>query len=752
MKQQNFKVEGMECAACAAAIERVLSRTAGVEEGVVNLTTNRLSVKYDEGAVSEEVIINKVKKAGFTAIPIDNRSESDSQRSRNTADEEEERVYKQERRGIVLGLVLSALLLYVSMGSMLFSAPLPPIFDMELRPVNFAILQMLLSVVIMYLGKKRYVSGFKALWNRNPNMDSLVAIGSVTAFLYSLVILFLLTDNPALVHELYFESAAIVVTLVSLGKYMESKSKRKTMGAIRKLIALAPDEATVVLENGSLRIVPISTLKVGDTVLIKPGEKVPVDAVVEKGYSSVDESMLTGESVPVEKKEGDAVTGGSINVSGALYVKVERIGEDTTLSKIIRIMEEAQSKKAPISKIADKVAGVFVPIVMSIAVVAAVIWAIAGKEIGFVLKVFSAVLVIACPCAMGLAAPTAVVVGTGLGAGAGILIRNGEALEGAKDTDVVVLDKTGTVTAGKPKIVRSLICDKEEKELLELVIAAEKASGHPLAFAFTEYGKEKGIDEGIIVDRFENLTGRGVIAYFGNGVKAVIGNERLMEECEINFGVFSEYLNEAEKRGETCVLVAIDGESKGAFSISDEIKQSSKEAVEQLKSMGLEVVMLTGDRKGAAEYVGKVIGADEVIAQALPEDKAAVVKSLQDSGKKVLMVGDGINDAPALVQADVGCAVGSGGDIAVESADITLMKNDLTDVVKAIRLSKLTIRNIKMNLFWAFFYNMIGIPIAAGVLYPAFEILLSPMIGALAMSLSSLFVVGNALRLKGKKL
>jgi len=749
MKQEVYLIEGMHCAACSSAVERVTRKLPGVARSDVNLTTNKMTIEYDDGEVTPEQIIAKVEKAGFHASPFI----EDKQQTKVKAEEnDEQKEFRRERSSIIAALILSGVLLYVSMGAMMFGAPLPRLLSMDSHTVNYAAVQMLLTVVIIFIGRRYYISGFKALRHLNPNMDSLVAVGSTAAFVYSLGIFFLLSDQPQLVHGLYFEASAIVVTLVSLGKHMEAGSKQKTTGAIKKLMELAPDTAIVLRPDGTQREVPTKTLNIGDTVLVKPGARIPLDGVVSEGVSGVDESMLTGESMPVEKAPGGEVIGGSINQNGLLTVRITRIGADTTLAKIIRFVEDAQGKKAPISKIADKVAGVFVPIVMGLAVLSAIIWLVAGMEFSFVIKIFTAVLVIACPCAMGLATPTAIVVGTGLGAGNGILIRSGEALEIAHTVQVAVLDKTGTVTEGKPTVTEIISDVVEQDELLALAAAVEAGSGHPLADAIVNYAKTRGMSVNLSVSDFENLSGKGVRARLQDGRTVLIGNDKLMRDNGVETAKLETEAVRLAKQGETPMHVAVDGIVSGIISVADSIKATSPAAIRKLREMGLRVVLLTGDNKAAAEHIGQKAGVGEVIAEVLPEDKAAVIKRLQDEGETVMMVGDGINDAPALVQADVGCAIGSGSDIAIESADIVLMKSDLMDVAKAVNLSRMTIRNIKQNLFWAFFYNTAGIPIAAGALYPAFGLLLSPMIGALAMSLSSVFVVSNALRLRGKKL
>ena len=749
MREEKYDISGMHCAACSASVERVTRKLPGVERSEVNLTTGIMTIAYDESQCTQEQIIAKVEKAGFgAALHLDHPAPATVQ----DAEDAEAAALKRRKYELIAAAVFSAVLLYVSMGQMLpFGLPplpLPDIFSMHTHPMNFAVLQLILAVPVLYCGRNFFHGGFKSLFHGNPNMDSLVAIGSGCSFAYSLVMTFLISDDPSYVHNLYYESSAVVLTLVSLGKFLESRNMQKTKGAITALMKLSPDTA-VLADTG--REIPTSQLKVGDVVLVKPGARVPADGTVTQGESSVNEAMLTGESLPVEKAVGSEVIGGSVNENGVLYVQVTRTGDDSTLSRIIRFVEDAQGRKAPISKTADKVAGVFVPVVMAFALLAGIAWLIAGEPLSFVLKVFTSVLVIACPCAMGLATPTAIVVGTGLGAQNGILIKSGEALETLHGVNTAVLDKTGTVTEGKPAVTDVLCAGAERGEILAVASAVEAASAHPLAEAVLRAAGEEGICSSAQVTGFENLSGRGLSAQLG-GEGVLVGSPRLMEESGVDISAISGEAERLSGEGKTVMFVARGGALLGAIAVADPVRETSAAAIARLKEMGLRVVLLTGDNSRAANYIGAQVGADEVIAEVLPGDKADVVRSIQEKGGRVIMVGDGINDAPALTQADVGCAVGGGSDIAIESADVVLMKDDLGDVPKAVRLSRLTITNIKENLFWAFCYNTIGIPIAAGVLYPFFGILLSPMIGALAMSLSSVCVVGNALRLRGKKL
>lgn len=780
MKQEVYKISGMSCAACSSAVERVTRKIAGVARSDVNLTTAKMQIEYDETVVTPELIIAKIAKAGFGAeIYVDDKEK----RKREEAKEEKE--WKAAKKRVILAICFAVPLLYLSMGHMLpIPLPLPAFLDMEQHPMTFALAQLILTVPVLIFGRNFYIHGFPALFKGNPNMDSLVAIGTMAAFLYSFVMTVLIPKDAHHVHQLYYESAAVVVTLVMLGKYMEKRSKGKTSEAIKKLMALAPDTA-ILLKDGKEGEVMVESLVPGNVIVLRAGSRVPLDGIVISGNGSVDESMLTGESLPVEKSEGSEVIGGSLNYDGLLTVRVTRTGSDTTLAKIVQLMEDAQGKKAPISKLADKVAGIFVPTVMGIAFIAAIIWLIAGKDFSFALRIFVSVLVIACPCALGLATPTAIMVGTGLGAQNGILVKSGEALEMAQKVDAVVLDKTGTITQGKPEV--AAICTKEgmwqakgdlgtqssaslsdaQKELLRLAAAAEAGSEHPLAHAIVSMAESvKGAEEkqpGLAalengrsmtstVEEFRSLTGYGVYVRTEDGKEIYLGKGELAEQHSANAKDWHTKAQEMAAKGQTPMYVVENKDTVGLIGVADTIKETSAKAVDALKKDGVRVYMLTGDNRRTAQYIGAQAHVDEIIAEVLPQDKAKMIEELQKQGKRVMMVGDGINDAPALVQAEVGCAIGNGSDIAIDSADIVLMKSDLMDVHRAIRLSHLTIRNIRQNLFWAFFYNTIGIPVAAGLLYPFTKLLLSPMLGGFAMSLSSVCVVSNALRLKWKKL
>lgn len=746
MVTQIYIIEGMSCAACSSAVERVTRKLNGVTQSDVNLTTNRMTISYDESLVTPQIIMDKVSKAGFKAALFNEENEEDSFKKQS-----ENLIVSRHR--LLTAICFAVPLLYISMGHMVpFPLPLPRFLDMHENPMAFALAQLILTIPVLVAGRKFYITGIQAFIKGNPNMDSLVAIGTGSAFFYSLFMTYSISSNPASVHNLYYESAAVVVTLVMLGKYMEGRSKGKTSEAIRKLMELAPDR-TILYENGSEREVPTEDVRQGQHILIKPGSRIPLDGIIISGSSSVDESMLTGESIPVEKQPGDTLIGGSMNYNGAMEAEVTHTGRDTTLSKIIKLIEDAQGKKAPISKLADTVAGYFVPSVMAIALVAALLWWIAGgQELSFVLTIFVSVMVIACPCALGLATPTAIMVGTGVGASHGILIKSGEALEISHKTDAVVLDKTGTITEGKPAVTDIIIIDKEfdNNSLLKIAGSCEQMSEHPLGQAIVNAAKERC--ELTMPESFESITGAGISAVL-DGKQIYAGNIKLLEQKNINIGdKIKEEAVSFARVGKTPMFIVIENKIAGIICVADTIKESSIKAVDAIKKMGIEVYMLTGDNKQTAEYIGKQAHIDHVIAEVLPEDKANAVSQLQKEGKVVMMVGDGINDAPALVQADIGTAIGSGSDIALESGDIVLMKSDLEDVYRAIKLSRLTIRNIKQNLFWAFFYNTLGIPLAAGILYIFGGPLLSPMFAGFAMSLSSVCVVSNALRLKTIKL
>ena len=740
MKQEEYIISGMSCAACSSSVQRVVSRLDGVESCDVNLITGKMTVSYDEQKTGQADFTRVVEKAGFGIRP-------DTQ-------EKAEKPKAAEKKnggfgGTVVSAVLSALLLYISMGQMLTDKlPVPPFMNMSGDPYGFALTQLLLCIPVMFIGRRFFTHGIPLLLRGNPNMDSLVAVGAGASFIYSVIMTYMIPYNMHAVHNLYYESVAVVITLVTLGKQLEEHSKRRTASAVEKLMRLSPDTARV-LRGGREVTVPTKEVAVGETVIVKPGESIPLDGKIIKGESSADESMLTGESLPIEKTEGSLVTGGSINISGVIYVTVTKIGKDTALAKIIKFVEDAQNKKAPISKTADKVAGVFVPVVITIAVLAAAVWLIAGKDISFALRVFTSVLVIACPCALGLATPTAVMVGTGLGAENGILIRNGEILEITHTVKAAVFDKTGTVTVGKAAVTDVFADDKER--LLKIAAAAEADSAHPLAQAVLAYAAENGITVAGRAEKSEYISGKGLKCLI-NGENILLGNASLLEDNGADISKYRETGEKLAGEGKSLIYAAVNGECIGLTAVADQVRETSKDAFARLKKLGIKTVILSGDNKACAEYIGATVGADEVYSEVLPEEKAKIISEIKQKYGVVMMVGDGINDAPALTEADIGCAVGGGSDIAIEAADIVLMKNDPLDVPRAIRLSRLTITNIKENLFWAFCYNAICIPIAAGLLYVFGGTLLSPMLAGLAMSLSSVFVVGNALRLRGKKL
>ena len=740
MKQEEYIISGMSCAACSASVQRVVSRLEGVESCDVNLITGKMTVGYDEQKTGQADFTRVVEKAGFGIRP-------------DTPEEAEKPKVAEKKKGGFCGTavsaVLSALLLYISMGQMLTDKlPVPTFMNISGDPYGFALTQLLLCIPVMFIGRRFFTHGIPLLLRGNPNMDSLVAVGAGASFIYSVVMTYMIPYNMHAVHNLYYESVAVVITLVALGKQLEEHSKRRTASAVEKLMRLSPD-TTRVLRDGKEITVPTKDVAVGETVIVKPGESIPLDGKIIKGESSADESMLTGESLPIEKTEGSLVTGGSINISGVIYVTVTKVGKDTALAKIIKFVEDAQNKKAPISKTADKVAGVFVPVVITIAVIAAAVWLIAGKDISFALRVFTSVLVIACPCALGLATPTAVMVGTGLGAENGILIRNGEILEITHTVKAAVFDKTGTVTVGKAAVTDIYADDKAR--LLKTAAAAEADSAHPLAQAVVTYAAESGINVAGRAEKSEYISGKGLKCII-NGENIMLGNAALLAEGGADISKYRETGERLAGEGKSLIYAAVNGECIGLIAIADQVRETSKDAFARLKKLGIKTVILSGDNKACAEYIGAAVGADEVYSEVLPEEKAKIISEIKQKYGVVMMVGDGINDAPALTEADIGCAVGGGSDIAIEAADIVLMKNDPLDVPRAIRLSRLTITNIKENLFWAFCYNAICIPIAAGLLYVFGGTLLSPMLAGLAMSLSSVFVVSNALRLRGKKL
>lgn len=743
MKTELFEITGMSCAACSASVERVCRRLDGVTDCSVNLILGRLTVTYDEERLSSDDFLRVVEKAGFGIKPFAEKSEGKASSEKLVEEKKLTAPYD-----LIIAGIAAAFLLYISMGQMLFeNIYMPKIFDINENPYNFAIVQFLLALPALFVGRKFFKVGIPSLFRGNPNMDSLVAVGVGASLIYSIVMTFTINSNPHAVHNLYFESVAVVIVLIRLGKYLEERSRNRTKGAIEALMSLAPDYSTLIRKDEQIRV-PTEQIKVGDILLVRAGEKIPLDAEIVEGGGSIDESMLTGESMPVEKTVGDTVTGGSLNINGALFIKVIRVGEDTTLSKIIKFVEEAQGKKAPISKTADKVAGVFVPVVMAIAVVSAVVWFLIKGDFSFALKIFTSVLVVACPCALGLATPTAVMVGTGLGAQNGILIRNGEALEVIGKTKVAVFDKTGTVTKGTP-VVTDIFSENEET-LISLAATAESVSSHPLALAVLEYAKAKNISFDACFSEFENVAGKGIKATVGDK-KILAGNKTLMLENGVDTKAFDEVADKTTMMGKSLIYVSSDGALLGLIAIADELKPTSIDAISRLKKQGIKTVLLSGDNKRSAEYIGGELCVDEVYSEVLPEEKAEIIENIKAKYGTTLMVGDGINDAPALSSADIGCAIGGGSDIAIEAADLVLMKSDPVDVSKAINLSRMTIKNIKENLFWAFCYNTICIPIAAGVFY-SLGLLMNPMLGGLAMSLSSVCVVSNALRLKLKKL
>ncbi|PJW13768.1 copper-translocating P-type ATPase [Geobacillus sp. Manikaran-105] len=721
-------IEGMTCAACATRIEKGLNRMEGVTSVAVNLATNSAVVEYKEGVASVEDILEKIKKLGYKG-QIRNEEQDDAGRK-------EERL-KQKQRQLAISIILSLPLLYTMLAHMPFDIglPMPQLLMNPWFQLLFA------TPVQFYIGGPFYVGAYRALRNKSANMDVLVALGTSAAYVYSLYEALRTLGNPQYMPRLYFETSAVLITLVLVGKYVEALAKGRTTEAISKLVSLQAKEATVI-RHGEERKVPLEEVVIGDTIVVKPGEKIPVDGTVIAGASSVDESMITGESIPVDKKEGDYVIGATMNTNGVLTIRAEKVGKDTALANIIKIVEEAQGSKAPIQRMADVISGIFVPIVVGIAVVAFMIWYFfaAPGDLAKALEAAIAVLVIACPCALGLATPTSIMVGTGKGAEQGILFKGGEYLERTHQINAVLLDKTGTVTKGKPEVTDVLAF---REDMLDYAVSAESASEHPLAHAIVEYGKKQAISLKPL-EHFSAITGHGIEAVI-DGKSILIGTRKLMKERSVAISVHEDKMVELEKQGKTVMLVAIDGQLAGIIAVADTVKESSKEAIQTLKQMGIDVYMATGDNQRTAEAIANEVGIEHVYAEVLPEDKANIVEELQKQGKRVAMVGDGINDAPALAKADIGMAIGTGADVAIETADVTLVGGDLRHIPKAIELSRQTMKNIRQNLFWALFYNTIGIPVAAFGL-------LEPWIAGAAMAFSSVSVVTNALRLKRVKL
>lgn len=734
-----LKIEGMTCASCAKAVERATRKLNGVTEANVNYATEKLSISYEPSKIKVSDIKKAIEKAGYKAIEEETTVDTDKERK--------EKEMKLLWRKFIISTIFAVPLLYVSMGHMV-GLPLPDFINPNINPIAFALTQLLLTLPVIIAGNRFYTVGFKALFKRSPNMDSLIAIGTSAAVLYGVfATVKIFGGHHEYAHDLYFESAAVIITLITLGKYLEAVSKGKTSEAIKKLMGLAPKTA-IVIRSGKEVEITIEEVEVGDVIVVKPGEKMPVDGEVVEGTTSVDESMLTGESIPVEKNVGDKIIGASINKNGNIKYKATKVGKDTALAQIIKLVEDAQGSKAPIAKLADVISGYFVPIVITLAVISGLAWYFIGGESEiFSLTIFISVLVIACPCALGLATPTAIMVGTGKGAEHGVLIKSGAALETAHKIKTIVFDKTGTITEGKPKVTDVVVTNGiKENDLLQLAASAEKGSEHPLGEAIVKGAEEKGL-EFKKIDFFKAIPGHGIEVKI-DGKDILLGNRKLMVESKISLENLEATSHKLAGEGKTPMYIAINNKMAGIIAVADTVKENSKKAIEKLHQMGIEVAMITGDNKRTAEAIAKQVGIDRVLAEVLPQDKANEVKKLQAEGKKVAMVGDGINDAPALAQADIGIAIGSGTDVAMESADIVLMRSDLMDVPTAIQLSKNTIKNIKENLFWAFGYNTLGIPIAMGVLHIFGGPLLNPMIAGAAMSLSSVSVLMNALRLK----
>lgn len=746
--KEKYTITGMTCSACSARVDKCVRKLDGVKDVNVNLLTNSMSVVYDETILQDSAIVSAITEAGYGAFPEKPSAGSSAPKAQKPdvlADQ-----MKSMKHRLIISFAFLIPLMYVSMGSMM-GLPLPGFLTGMENSVAFGLTQFLLCLPIIYVNRKYYQVGFKTLMHGAPNMDTLIAIGSTAALIYGVFAIYRIgyglgTQNMELVHQyhmdLYFESAAMILALITLGKTLEARSKGKTGEAISKLMDLAPETALVERDGVQIEI-PAADVVSGDIVLVKPGSRIPVDGVILEGSSSLDEAAITGESIPVEKGPGDTVVSATINKTGFFKFRATKVGDDTTLAQIIRLVEEASSSKAPIAKIADKIAGIFVPIVMGIALIATIVWLLLGYSFEFAISIGIAVLVVSCPCALGLATPVAIMVGTGKGAENGILIKSGEALETAHSIDTVVMDKTGTITEGRPQVT-DIVSTLPSEELLTIAAALEKQSEHPLAEAILNQAKSLTLPS---VQEFQALSGRGVSGII-DGVQYYAGNRALMEEHQIDISAADQDLIRLADEGKTPLIFAGNGHYLGIIAVSDVVKPTSWEAIHRFKEMGIQVVMLTGDNQRTAEAIRRQLDIPSVIAEVLPQDKEREIARLQQEGHCTAMIGDGINDAPALARADVGIAIGAGTDVAMESADIVLMKSDLMDAVTAVQLSKAVLRNIKENLFWAFFYNSIGIPLAAGLLFIPFGLKLSPMFGAAAMSLSSVCVVSNALRLK----
>ena len=744
MKKEEFALEGLQCAGCVSTVEKVVRDLPGVKEANVNLATEKMMVQFNPKEADVQKIMETVSLAGYQAILINDKEDV----LEKTAIKKEKQLHSLKVRAWVSG-VFAIVLLYIAMGEMI-GLPLPQILQPMEHPIVFSVTQLILVTPILWVGRSYFVNGFKALIRKHPNMDSLVALGTSAAILYSVwSTIRILSGEYHYVMHLYVESAAVILAFITVGKYFETLTKGRTSQAIQSLVALSPKVATVIRDGKEVEV-PVEELQVGEVVFVRPGEKIPVDGVILSGESFVDESMITGESVPVFKKEGSKVVGATLNTTGSFQVEVSQVGKDTTLSQIIRLVEEAQGSKAPIAAIADRVAGIFVPIVMGLSLLAGLYWGlIGGESFEFVVTVMISVLVIACPCALGLATPTAIMVGTGFGAKRGILIKSSAALEEAGHVGVVLLDKTGTITNGKPKVVDiQVFNDYSTEEVLKIAASIEKHSEHPLGKAIVEEAEKQEFDV-LPIEQFQSISGMGIQGIV-DGKEVLLGNHLLLQNQGIAVDEFNAVIDGVASKGQTAMFVAIQKQVAGIIVVADTIKATSKEAIQQMKALGLQVRMVTGDHEKTAKAIANEVGIETVYSQVLPNEKASVVQQLLDEGYQVAMVGDGINDAPALAKATVGIAIGSGVDVAIETADMVMMQDDLRLVAKTIQLSKMTMMTIKENLFWAFIYNVIGIPVAMGVLHFFGGPLLSPMIAGAAMSFSSVSVVLNALRLNHK--